>query len=1163
MQNRFILSGRYRLLFICLLMNLLAALLCATAGAQPQANSGWYWIWAPMPAATTPDTVYIRETFRLPAAPTSATLLITADDTFAAFFNGAKKPAAQGSDWTSIHEFNVTRQLVKGANLLAIRATNSAGAAGVLFKLQIVSGGKTFTLQSNSRCKVNRRPPPGWNDVAFQDSSWAQAREVAAVNAGPWGQLHGALVSDPSRLIRMWDIRASLPANMSQYAARRRTGDRMILASSVTSQSDMKLLSYAGFTLFQSDSNHISTEEDARGHWNWTPATLAGRMVNSLGLDWCYSPHCAFPPAFYRLDPGFTRLQCLEHHQPVQAFSPWDPAWPYFIDANYAALARQFPADVDDQARERAMKANSAAISALYVGIHGDYGEAGFLTGGRVSVPSQKAVWLQTFGDDHDHLGWWCDDPIARRDFQSSMMQKYGSIARLNEAWKRTYASPEAIGYPVATGVRGEAKQEWLDFVDWYQGGIAHALDANLSAARKHFPKSMLMVPAGFTDENPRGGNDNSLIPKVAAKYSADIRSTHGGFRPFAENQATMFGRLASACRFYGVPLWTEPPGALSADQEVSRLFEDISQGVKGHFEWAENAVANVDTFYKYARLMKIEKPVVDVAMFYPAEAMKLKPDQGYNGLFAQACTYIRDFANYDIVDDRMVLDDCLSHYRVLALWEGTMASQATLDRIRDWVNAGGTLVAYDFGKVTTFDGDSSWWNDMFGYSRALQPAALKETYVGIIPQQYKMPVGEASANAYLSDDGWEKPDPAVGIATHSSRWTNKPNASIKLPVKPDMQYSLIIRAFAPEEADGLTRTVLVNGKSIGQLRQTGEVTYRFVLPASLLEEHSLATVTFKCDMFKPTSKIPGHLDMQSLGVQIQSVQMVEQGVTSAPEAPVLPGQIRHELDPTKLRNEWAKLHGKGMTIYFPAQKKLLKGYMEVVRQAIYHLSEIDPTSARRDAIPVDNASDGIYATLFTNRILYYNPRDVRVTRKISIPEKVFEAWKDEIEVPSEHQWTITLEPHSIGAINFAPEPQEMLFECEKFTDLDGNKPLANPLCSPGIGLSAVTIPKGGQIGTRFLLDATNGGKYSIFVRCLNGKRVSSVEVLVDGMPISVLDAHAGCVMLAGTAMLTSGSHSITIKNRSGGPLDADFVLLTNDRTIAGYDFASHFTSVE
>lgn len=1145
--------------------------MCLTIGVVPVVATadpapGWMWVWAP-DTAPFPDTVYLRETFRLPSAPASATLVITADDSYSAYINGDKTPVAQGADWTTVQQINVTRQLTKGVNLLSVRAINTAGLAGVLYHLQItMPTGKVFNLYSNSRVRVSRRPPPGWNDPKFVDAAWSPAKEIAAGNAPPWGPLHGPITSDPSHLVRLWDIRSGLPPDQSPYVGKRIVGDRMLLATSVSSTSDMRMLGRAGFTLFQSDSNHISTDEDSPQHWNWTSALSAGRSVNSLGLDWCYAPHNAFPPEWYRKSIPFTRIQCLEHHLPVQAFSPWDPKWPGFVAANYDALAKQFSPDengVKPKGPERDARPNPVAVSSLYVGIHGDYGEAGLLTGGRVAVPSQRAAWERTFGDTHDHLGWWCDDPVARQDFRQSMIKKYGDLASLNGAWKRSYKSAEEINYPIPGGVRPEAKREWLDFVEWYQSGVGRAIEINLGAARQRFPHSMLTLPAGFADENPRGGNDNSLIPKLAAKYSSDVRSTHGGFRPFAENAATMFGRLGSACRFYGVPFWTEPPGALTPDQEVGRIFEDISQGAKGHFEWAENAVRNIDVFYKYSKLLKIEKPVVDVAMFYPATAQKLRPDQGYAPLFAQACAYMRDFANFDIVDDRMVIDDCLSRYRVLALWEGTQADKATLDRIRDWVNAGGTLLAYDFGKVTTFDGDTTWWNDMFGYSRNLEPALLHETYMGAIPTQYRILVGEATSSEYLSDDGWEKPDAAVGADGITSRWTNKSVASLRVPVKQDIQYSLIIHAMVPPEGAGLLRTVLVNGRAIGQMSQTGEVTYRYVVPQSLLEDHPLTTIAFQCEMFTPTTAIRNHPDVKAVGVLIRSVQLVEQGQIPADDATGLPGQIRHELDPNKLRNAWAQLRGKGMTIYFPAQKKLLKGYMEVIRRAIYHLSDIDPTSGRRDALQIDDANDGVYATLFTDKILYYNPRDTRIVKRVTISAKAFDAWKQEVAVPADHTWTLTLEPHSIQAIYLAPETEELLFECEKFTDLGTAKPQSNPNCSPGVGVSCVSVPKSGQIGTRFAIAADAAGRYTLFTRCVVNNRPQPVDVSVDGIPVKLIDAQAGNTILSGVISLTAGAHTLTLRNRGAAAIDADFVLLTNDKTVAGYDFASHFTSVD
>src|SRR5580704_1239389 len=119
--------SRFRTLFFTLLLTVcLFGSLSKTVQADPA--SGWTWIWAADSAAV-PDIVYFRETFRLPSAPSSAILLITADDSFKVFVNGGPKPVAQGNDWTTVQEFNVTRLLTKGLNLLAVQATNTDGPA--------------------------------------------------------------------------------------------------------------------------------------------------------------------------------------------------------------------------------------------------------------------------------------------------------------------------------------------------------------------------------------------------------------------------------------------------------------------------------------------------------------------------------------------------------------------------------------------------------------------------------------------------------------------------------------------------------------------------------------------------------------------------------------------------------------------------------------------------------------------------------------------------------------------------------------------------------------------------------------------------------------------------------------------------------------------------
>lgn len=1129
--------------------------------AKPATSGGglWKWIWAgdgPMP----PETLYFRHAFVLAKKPVSARLLITADDSYSAFINGGK-PIAEANDWTTVREYDVTSALNAGDNLLAVACKNTAGPGGLIYKLILkTSLGRTITLVSDEGVRVTRNPHPpvAWTSVSFDDQRWKFARVVADAGGAPWNELRGAPTPDYTRFVRLWDIRSGGKPTEDSYTRQRGVGQRMLLSTSYSSRADMQILKGMGFTLFQSDSDHLTTEEIGPRKWDFQRADTARQVVQRLGLDWCYFPHEAFPPKWYRETVPFTRIRCLEHDQTVEAFSPWDLTWPAFVDRGYEALANNF-------LQPKGRGDNHNALEALYVGIHGDYGEAGLLTGARKEVPGLREDWLKRFGNLHDHLGFWCADPVARKDFRAKMLERYGSLSALNVAWNRHYEAPDEIVYPrIPVGEPSlEDRRMWLDFVNWYEAGVGHAIDLNMRAARKHFPDTMLMLSAGFGDENVRGGNDNSLIPKLASKYRAGVRSTHGHFKPFADNAVSMLGRLGSASRFYGAPFWIEPQGALSANDEVERIFEAVSQGATGYFDWASNAVNNRDVYYRYGKYLRVEKPVVDVAMFYPAEAQKLRVDQPIAATFARATAYLRDMGNFDIVDDRMVRDDCLQNYRVLVLWEGMVCEKATLDKIKEWVNNGGVLLAYDFNKVRTFEGDISWFQDLFGYYKDLAPARVTERYLGTIPPQYRIQIGKPEFADYLMDS-WYDPE------TTEWRWTGD-KATIRLPVQPDRRYTLVVRAYLPPEAEGLKHQVFITGRrdliKIGDLSATGDVTYHFPIPEALLSGKSLATLTIQSETVAESKIVPDSTSKRQLGVRIQSIQMVEQNTAEDGAAPLLPGRLVRELDLRFLNPHyekpeqcWARLYGKGLTIYFPANKSLLKGYIEVVRQAMNHLSSIDPE--RRDALPIDDVADGVYATLFTDKILFYNPKDTVVTKSLNIPIEAFDPWKDRIDVPAKGlQQTLKIEPHSIAAVYFHAPSQELVFECEGFTALGGLKTLASPDCSPGIGQTCVRIPAGAAIVTKFTIDVP--GRYKLFTRCLRNGKLEPVDILLDGQPLPAGErVEEGQTLLSATVNLTADSHTLVLKARDRD-VRADFVLLSNDPTISGYDFATRTVPVE
>ncbi len=1095
--------------------------------------------------APLPDTVFFRQHFQLPAKPISAKLRIVADDAFSVTFNGRAQPAAAGADWTLVQEFDVAPSLQAGSNLIAVEATNNDGPGGLLYKLVLtLPGKKTLTVFSNAGVKVNRRPPPTWYTADFDDKLWENARELAPAGGGTWGELRGAPTPDPSRPVRLWNIHTGGSPNTDPYARPRLPGDRMLMSASITSPNEMQILAGAGFTLFQSDPDHLSTDQTGLNSWDFRNAEAQRKTARSLGLDWSYFPHNAFPPPWYRQSVPFTRLQCLEHHQPVQGFSLWEPTWSGFVEKAYRALSQEFGGETGEK--------NGRKISAVYVGVHGDYGESGLLQGARTSLPAQREDWEKQFGDFHDHLGFWCDDPLARADFADEMLAKYGTLEALNLAWSRTYKSRDEIQYPEKP--RPEARLEWLDFINWYEASVGKAVELNLDAARKAFPETLLMLPAGFSDEDVRGGNDNSLLPKIAAQYGASLRSTHSAFRPFAENAATMFGRLGSACRFYGTPFWTEPPSGLTAQQETERLFEAISQGAAGIFDWTSNALLHRDLYYRYGKLLRVQKPVTDVALFYPAQAQKLRPSQSYAPVFAYGASQLRDTANYDIVDDRMVDDGCLLKYRVLVLWEGTQASSETLAKIRDWVRNGGTLLSYNFGGVTDFSGATGWQEELFGYAKNLAPARVNERYVGSLPARYALPPGVPASADYLSGD-WYAPE-TVGEET--VRWTGA-KAVVRLPVNPEAQYTLVIRATVPPEVLEKKRRVLLNGREIGTLSSPGEVTYRFVVPVGLLADATIARLQIESETFASPFNKENGIDARKLGVLIHTVQLISQTARPASEAILpLPGKIERELNVQQLRGDWSRKFGKGLTIYFPGTRGLLTGYLETIRQAVYNLSAIDP--GKRDALPVDTAGDGVYATLFTDRILYYNSNDTTVTKTVNLPQRTLEAWSAVVAMPDETSFKLMLEPHAIGVIYLSAPPQEFLFECEAFTDLGSLKPSMDPRCSPGVGETRVYLPRHSKIGTRFRVERE--GTFRVFVRAVRNNLPEVVLLEVDDKTVEGVETKAGECVFAGTVHLTRGMHTLALKT-TNREVNADFVLLTDDPTISGYGFAIKTAEVQ
>ena len=159
----------------------------------PTAQQTAQWIWADKTSDN--QTIFLRRTFSLPAAPKSAVLYVTADDFFTLFVNGKQIDQSQADPkdnnvWQHVHKVNVAPYLTAGVNVLAVQAVNVGSAAGVVARLEAPG---QAPVETGTAWKVfsDGAAPGGWTGGAFDDSAWQPATIIAPLTGGAWAGAGG------------------------------------------------------------------------------------------------------------------------------------------------------------------------------------------------------------------------------------------------------------------------------------------------------------------------------------------------------------------------------------------------------------------------------------------------------------------------------------------------------------------------------------------------------------------------------------------------------------------------------------------------------------------------------------------------------------------------------------------------------------------------------------------------------------------------------------------------------------------------------------------------------------------------------------------------------------------------------------------------------------
>ena len=143
------------------------------------------WIWD----AKTFDgqTCQLWNTFEVPAssAITNAQLVMTADNEFTLYLDG--RELGHGAEWHELFVFDLTRVMTSGKHVLAVKAMNSFGPAGMIFGLQVnLADGRTIEVKSDKSWRIVPDEGSRWKKQTAVQRGWSAATIMAPLGGGPW-----------------------------------------------------------------------------------------------------------------------------------------------------------------------------------------------------------------------------------------------------------------------------------------------------------------------------------------------------------------------------------------------------------------------------------------------------------------------------------------------------------------------------------------------------------------------------------------------------------------------------------------------------------------------------------------------------------------------------------------------------------------------------------------------------------------------------------------------------------------------------------------------------------------------------------------------------------------------------------------------------------------
>jgi len=471
-----------------------------------------------------------------------------------------------------------------------------------------------------------------------------------------------------------------------------RGGAKEVLESIESAREMVALAKALGFNAIESYVRWNIVEPEKEGQFDWSAYDAVTDLLKEYDMKW-------FPllivGSAYALPDWFAESKenigfvCLEHgiSDPIQSI--WSPYHQRHVTRFLKAFGEHYePMNI---------------LQGVRLGPSGNFGESQYPAGGN---------WGYHGEDMHIHIGYWCGDEYAIKNFRDSMKKKYETIDRLNKAWNENLPSFEEIEMKLP--VFYTSQRHRIDMTQWYTQAMTDWCEWWAIEAKRSMPNTMIYQSSGgwgFLE----AGTDFAEQAKSMAKVQGGIRLTN---ETDSFHQNIFVTRLAAAAaRHYGVRLGYEPASSHTARGTTGRVFNTASTNGDHFFTYGGNILGQQSSIENWLKNLPVldtrQPPIIDVAIYYP-ETMNQLDDGGFRFLygwgFYPRAREVRERVEVDYLNETLIRDGFLDRYKVLVCSWGEFIEADVQNRIDQWVRAGGTLIYPSFprGPQLTVEGDSS-----------------------------------------------------------------------------------------------------------------------------------------------------------------------------------------------------------------------------------------------------------------------------------------------------------------------------------------------------------------------------------------------------------------------------------------------------------------------